>query len=365
MAMLHRMFDFCIIGGGIAGVSAAARLAPHGSVVILEREAHVAYHASGRSAALFEENYSKPAVTALARASREYFETAHGGVLSPRGFMMLCKDGDQDAFAHDKTTMGMQGLTMAEAAAMVPILDTSVVTQAAISPNARDIDTDLMMQNFLKDARAGGAVLHCGHGVSRLHKTGGHWAVGTDAGGEFTARHIINAAGAWVDEIAKLAGIPPLGVTPLRRSVARIAAPGGHDTRHWPMLFGPGETWWAKPDAGAFIVSLAEETPSAPMDAWPHDMDLAEGLERYQDYVTEPVTRPIASWAGLRTFAPDRCLVLGPSPHDPSFVWSAGQGGYGFLTAPAASQLVADLVTGATPSLAAPDVQALHPNRFA
>ena len=179
------------------------------------------------------------------------------------------------------------------------------------------------------------------------------------------AIQLINAAGAWADEIATLAGLAPLGLTPMRRSVARLAAPGGHDPSAWPMLFGPGERWYAKADAGALIVSLAEETPCAPMDAWPHDMDLAEALARYQDYVTEEVTRPISSWAGLRTFAPDRNLVLGAAPQEESFIWAVGQGGYGFFTAPAASQLVADTALGRRPQLSAEIVAQLSPARFA
>jgi glycine/D-amino acid oxidase-like deaminating enzyme len=150
----------------------------------------------------------------------------------------------------------------------------------------------------------------------------------------------------------------------MRRSVARLAAPGGHDPSTWPMLFGPGERWYAKADAGALIVSLAEETPSAPMDAWPHDLDLAEALARYQDYVTEEVTRPLSSWAGLRTFAPDRNLVLGAAPQEESFIWAVGQGGYGFFTAPAASQLVADTTLGRRSQLDAETVAQLSPARF-
>jgi len=175
----------------------------------------------------------------------------------------------------------------------------------------------------------------------------------------------VNAAGAWVDEIAVMAGIAPLGFQPYRRSMARIPAPVDHDVSDWPMVVGAGETWYAKPDAGALIVSPAEEDPLPPQDAWPDDMVLAEGLNRYAQHVTAPVARLLASWAGLRTFAPDRALVLGPSPQDPSFIWCAGQGGYGFLTAPAASQLLADLVGGQEPALDADVVASLRPDRFA
>jgi glycine/D-amino acid oxidase-like deaminating enzyme len=179
-----------------------------------------------------------------------------------------------------------------------------------------------------------------------------------------SARNLVNAAGAWVDVIAKMAGMLPIGITPLRRSMARIPAPGGHDVSGWPMLFGPGENWYAKPDAGALIVSPADEEPIEPMDAWADDMVLAEGLARYEAHVTEPVTRMLSNWAGLRSFAPDRNLVLGPDTQDASFIWMAGQGGYGFQTAPAASQLVADLVAGDASEIPAEMIAKLLPERL-
>jgi glycine/D-amino acid oxidase-like deaminating enzyme len=176
---------------------------------------------------------------------------------------------------------------------------------------------------------------------------------------------VVNAAGAWADRIAELAGIAPLGLTPCRRSMARIPAPAGHDVRAWPMFFGTGERWYAKPDAGQLLVSPAEEDAVEPHDAWADEMVLAQGLARYEEMVNEPVTRVTSNWAGLRSFSPDRALVLGPSVGDPSFVWSAGQGGYGFQTAPAASQLVADLVLGRPAELDPGLVAALSPQRFA
>ena len=167
-----------------------------------------------------------------------------------------------------------------------------------------------------------------------------------------------------VDQVAAMAGVRPLGFTPYRRSMARIPAPGGQDVGRWPMMFGPGEDWYAKPDAGALIVSPAEEDLMEPHDAWADDMVLAEGLARYEEMVTEPVTRLLASWAGLRTFAPDRVLVIGPDVGEPSFFWLAGQGGYGFQTCPAASRLAADLIAGRMPELDAGLVAQLDPARF-
>lgn len=348
-----------VIGGGIAGISAAARLSDHIHVTVLEQETALAYHASGRSAALFEPNYGNDAVKALNRASAAY----HQPYLTPRGFLLLGTAEDPALFAQDHAELGADEITVAEAVAHVPILDPTKITRAAFHADAQDIDTDRMVQDFARHVRASGGEVHTGQQVTAITHSAAGWQV-TTATDTHTADLVINAAGPWADHIATLAGVKPIGITPLRRSMARIAAPGGHDVSTWPMFFGAGETWYAKPDAGALIVSPADEDPSAPMDAWPEDMVLAEGLARYQTHVTEEVTRPLSTWAGLRSFAPDRTLVLGPDPDASGFVWSAGQGGYGFQTAPAASQLVADLALGRTPSLPQEAAAAFRPDRF-
>ncbi len=357
------MIDFLVIGGGIAGLSVGARLAKLGSVTLLERESALGYHTSGRSAAMFEETYGAASVVALNRASKAYLAGENGGVLGPRGLLLVGSADKAAAFAKDVIAMEMQTVSMAEALAMVPILNLDLVDRVAFHPGALDIDTDLLMQNFARSLRAQGGQIVLKSEVSAIRRTPTGWAV-TTKDKTYDARHIVNAAGSWADIIAQMAGIPAIGLTPLRRSMARIAAPGGHDVTHWPMIFGPGEDWYAKPDAGALIVSPAEEDASHPHDAFADDMVLAEGLERYQAHVTEPVTRMLANWAGLRTFAPDRQLVLGPDPVDPTFIWCAGQGGYGFQTSPAASQLVADLAAGATPMVDANTVAATNPARF-
>lgn len=354
--------DFLIIGGGIAGISAAARLSELGSVLLLEAEAAFAHHASGRSAALYEPHYGAPAVVGLSMASEPHFR-ALPDVLSPRGLMLVAKAEAREAFEHDLKKMAFEPISVAEARAIVPILNPDVVALAGHATHAEDIDTDLLLQGFLREARGRGAKALTGARVNGIAKIAGGWQV-TSAAGIFTGRLLVNAAGAWVDEVAKMAGITPLGFTPNRRSMARIPAPGGHDVSKWPMMFGPGEDWYAKPDAGALIVSPAEEHPMEPHDAWADDMVLAEGLARYEEMVTEPVTRLISNWAGLRTFAPDRVLVIGRDQRDPSFFWLAGQGGYGFQTSPAASRLTADLIAGRVPEIGGDLVAQLSPARF-
>ena len=356
------MTDFLIIGGGIAGISAAARLSELGSVTVLEAEAALAHHASGRSAALYEPRYGAPAVVELSLASEDHFR-ATDNILSPRGLMIVAKAGQRDDFEIEIRDMHMTRCTLEEARAIVPILNPSTVAMTAYADHAWDIDTDLLLQGFVREAKSRGAQIVTDARATAIAKGGEGWIVTTKAG-EFTGRLLINAAGAWVDEIATMASIRPIGFTPNRRSMARIPAPGNHDIARWPMIFGAGETWYAKPDAGALIVSPAEEDPQTPHDAWADDMVLAEGLARYEEMVTEPVTRLISNWAGLRTFAPDRVLVIGRDARDPSFFWLAGQGGYGFQTCPAASRLAADLIGGRATTVSSNLIHALDPARF-
>ncbi len=356
------MIDFLIIGGGVAGTSAAARLSQLGKVVLLEGEDALAYHTSGRSAAMFEENYGKPSTIELNKASRRFHEDA--GVLSPRGLMLIGTSDDTEAFDTDQHQMQLETISIEDAKAMVPILNEGVVNRAAYHASAWDIDTDKLIQTFARMARENGGAITTKSSVAAITRTEHGWSV-TAGDTTYEARNLVNAAGAWVDHIAEMAGITPLGFTPLRRSMARIPAPGGHDVSTWPMLFGPGERWYAKADAGALIVSPAEEDPTTPHDAYADDMVLAEGLARYEAHVTEPVNRLLSSWAGLRTFASDRTLVIGLDTRDPSFIWCAGQGGYGMQSAPAASQLLADLISGSASALPSETIAALLPQRFA
>ena len=354
------MDDFLVIGGGVAGLTAAAHLSELGRVTLIEREDALGHHASGRSAALFEEQYGLPSTRALNRASRAHHEAA--GVLSPRGLMLIGSPEVADRFAHDMDDMGLEPLDADEARARVPILGPRV-DRAGIHEDAFDIDTHELMQGFARTLKANGGRHLTGRGATAIARTASGWRV--EAGEAFEARTLVNAAGAWADMVAVMAGLEPLGLTPLRRSMARLKAPGGHDVARWPMLFGPGETWYAKPDAGALLVSPAEEDPvDEPHDAYADDMVLAEGLARYEEWVTEPVTRPVATWAGLRTFAPDRNLVIGPDPVEPAFLWCAGQGGYGMQTSPAAGRLLADRVAGRAPCIEAEFAAMLDPARL-
>ena len=265
------MFDFLVIGGGIAGISAAARLSSLGKCLVLEREPHLAYHSSGRSAALYEVNYGSPSTIALAKAGRKDFDSLLSGVLSPRGFILLCLRGEETQYESDVRQMKLTEISINEAVGMVPILNQNDVLRAAVSMTAQDIDTDMMIQKFARLLRDNGSQIETNREVKSIKKISDGWRLETDQG-TFMAKMLINAAGAWGDEVAKMANIPEIGLTPMRRSVARLSPPSNLDVKGWPVLFGPGERWYAKPDAGGLIVSLAEETPSPPMDAWAHEL---------------------------------------------------------------------------------------------
>ncbi len=356
------MRDYLIIGGGIAGLSVAAELARAGqSACLLEAETALGYHASGRSAAMFLEAYGNPAVRALNSASAETHAATE--VLSKRGFLMVSAPDREALFEREHASFGAEELSPAEAREIWPILNTAHCSRAAWLETAFDLDTDRLLQHYAKSARHMGAQIRTGQAVTAIRHLGNGWQV-TTQDGAFEAKRLVNAAGAWADEVARMAGVAPIGIRPLRRSMARLPAPDGLDTRAWPFVDEAGEDWYAKPDAGAWLVSPADEDPVEPQDAWADDMVIAEGLARYQPFATVEVTRVETTWAGLRSFAPDRALVLGPDPTAPDFLWCAGQGGYGFQTAPAAARLLADLATGRPPELGPELVASLLPNRL-
>ncbi len=351
-----------VIGGGVAGLSVAAELAQHAHVTLLETETSLGYHTSGRSAAAFLGFYGNTITQALNAATLPKLLSVPD-VASQRGYLLLCKEDEADAFEAAVNTLGLTKITFAQASEKVGILNPETCVHCAWHPDVYDLDTDLLLQYFQRSARTHGAKIVTGVQVSSLSHGPNGWLVGSD-GQQWQADIVVNAAGAWADDIAAMAGLPKLGIQPMRRSMARIDLPAGTDCAHWPFFEGLDNSWYAKPDAGALIVSPADEDPVAPQDAWADDMVLAEGLARYEEMVTAPVTRLLANWAGLRSFAPDRSLVIGPDATNPEFVWLAGQGGYGFQTCFAAAQLTADLILGRTPELPDSIVAALLPSRF-
>lgn len=357
------MTDIIIIGGGIAGLSAAAEISPHASVLLLEAEDVLGYHASGRSAAMFLADFGNEIIRELNYASTEHHHTANGGVLSERGMMMIARPQERTDFVKEFTAFNMSEISPSEARTIVPILHPRNTAFAAYREGVYDLDADRLLQYYAKTARLNGTQIKTKAPATSITKSGKRWIVTTPKA-TYSAPILINASGAWIDKIAKLSNISTLGFQAYRRSMARLPAPGGHDVSKWPFMDGVNERWYAKPDAGSWIVSPSEEHAVEAHDAWADDMVLAEGLDRYSEMVSEPVTHVQSSWAGLRTFAPDRSLVIGADNRDPSFYWLGGQGGYGFQTAPAASRLIAQLLLGQATDLPKTIVQALTPKRF-
>ncbi len=355
------MVDFLVIGGGIAGLSAGARLSEFGSVVLVEAEDQLGYHSSGRSAALYEADYGAPATVIVARGS--FTELSDLGVLSPRGFLVVGRHQDRAAFEADVEALKLAVIPCDEAVQRFPILRPEAVAFAGYTDAAQNIDTDRLMQIYARKIRENSGQIRTKSPVQALERTKDGWKA-TVAGEVIDARKIVNAAGAWADGVAAMAGLEAIKITPHRRSIAQLPAPDGHDVSGWPMVIGAGETWYAKPEAGKLLVSPAEQEPTTAHDAFTDDLVLAEGLARYEEMITVPVTRVETSWAGLRSFAPDRTLVLGPDPVDPAFVWCAGQGGQGFLSAPCAARVLAESVGGPASGLSLDVLQALSPARF-
>lgn len=361
--------DVIIIGGGIAGISAGACLARDLSVRVLEGESRIGYHATGRSAAILIRNYGNTTLRALNLASAPFLEApeevSDATLLSPRGEMLVA---GEDELAHleayvDGST-GMEILTGQQAQDLVPILRAEAIASAAIEWDAQDIDVDRMLSGYARLLRRRGGTVETDVRVRGLHRESGHWSVVCDHD-TYSAAIVINAAGAWAGQVGRMAGACDIALAPLRRSAAILPAPEGQDISRWPLFAPATESWYAKPEAGKLLVSPAEEDPVEPHDAWADDMVLAEGLDRFERAVDYTVSRVETSWAGLRTFAPDRTPVVGMDPVADGFFWLAGQGGYGVQTAPALSTLTSEMILGGPTSLASHIVDALSPRRFA
>ena len=360
--------DVIIIGGGIAGISAGACLARHLSVLVLEGEARIGYHATGRSAAILIRNYGNATLRALNLASAPFLEApeevSDESLLSPRGEMLVAGEEElADLAAYVDGSTGMEILTGRQAQELVPILRAEAIVKAAIEWDAQDIDVDRMLSGYARLLRRRGGAVETEGSVRGIRRENGHWTVTTDRE-SYSAAIVINAAGAWAGEVGRMAGATDIPLAPLRRSAAILPPPVGLDISRWPLFAPATESWYAKPEAGKLLVSPAEEDPVEPHDAWADDMVLAEGLDRFERSVDYTVSRVETSWAGLRTFAPDRTPVVGMDPAADGFFWLAGQGGYGVQTAPALSTLTEQMILGGPTSLRPDIVDALLPDRF-
>ncbi|QTT90801.1 NAD(P)/FAD-dependent oxidoreductase [Pseudomonas chlororaphis] len=348
--------DFIIIGGGIAGASTGYWLSRHGRVLVLERESHPAYHSTGRSAALYTAAYGTPQVRALTLASRDFFDAPPEGfcehpLLSPRGEMTVDFTGDptelNNQYLSAKATVPeMQLLSADEACARLPILRREKVHGALYDPSASDIDTDALHQGYLRGIRRNQGEVRTDCEVLGLRRDEqGQWQVQT-AGQTFSAPILINAAGAWADQVGVMAGARSLGLQPKRRAAFIFAGPEGVDIHHWPMLVSLDESFYMKPDAGMFLGSPANADPVEPHDVQPEELDIAMGIYQIEEATTLSIRRPTRTWAGLRSFVSDGDLLAGFDTQVPGLFWVAAQGGYGIQTSPAMGQASAALVRG-------------------
>ena len=344
--------DFLVIGGGIAGLSAAARLAAHGRVLVIEAESAPGYHSSGRSVAFSHYGIGDEAVRAMTAWSRAFFED------DPT----LARTAATLYFADDasRPRLDSLGSAMAEFSDAIEPVDAAAIARlcpavrtgagAAIAglydPTGLKLDADALLQRFAREMRAKGGQMLTGRRVASIEATGGGWRVRDETGETHEAPVLVNAAGAWADRIAAMAGVDPLGLAPRRRTIIVVDPPAGAEIAGWPFVHSVAGDFYMLPEAGRLLVSPVDEVEDDPCDAAPEDYDIALAADRLEHYTTVAVTRIAHRWAGLRTFTSDRVPTAGFAADAPGFFWLAGQGGYGLQTAPAMSAAVESLVAG-------------------
>jgi D-arginine dehydrogenase len=369
-------FDVIVLGAGMAGASIAAELAASARVLLVEMEDQPGRHTTGRSAAMFFESYGNPVVRALTRASRSFLlqpprDIADAPLMHRRDAFIVADAASLDAVAAMEASTDSEGcvrrVAPAEVLARCPILRPDRVAAALMDDSGHDIDVAGLHQGWLRRLRQRGGTLMLDAGPALLQRSDGRWSV-QGRQGRWRAPRVVNATGAWADEVVAQAGVPRIGLQPKRRTAVMLPAPEGHDIRNWPLVSDIHETCYFKPDAGQLLLSPANEDDSPPCDAAPEELDIALAAHRFEELTTVPVRRILHRWAGLRTFAPDRSPVVGYDPAAEGLFWFAGQGGYGIQMAPAMARAGAALALGRPlpPDIAAQgvDAKALSPARL-
>ena len=349
--------DILVIGGGIAGLSAAARLAERARVTVVEREAMIGTHSSGRSATFYHFGLGNRPVRALTAASRGFFEAPPAEVnpeplcrATPALFIATDEMRPElDALEADMRlfTDTVERIGAAGAEALVPVLRTGEggIVDAVVDHGGRRLDADRLLHGFARKLRARGGRIVTDAELTALTFEGGLWRATTSAG-SFAAPVVVNAAGAWADAVAETAGVPPLGLQPLRRTIIMFDPPAGVDAADWPFTKTATDQFYMLPEAGRLLASPVDEVPDEPCDAQPEDYDLALAAWRVEEFTTMSVPRIAHRWAGLRTFAADRVPVAGFAPGHDGFFWLAGQGGFGLQTSPAMADAAGALLEG-------------------
>lgn len=345
--------DVLIIGGGMAGASCGYFLAGEAKVVLLEREEQPGYHTTGRSAALFYESYGNAVIRRITRATRPFLESppdgfAAGPILSPRGMLTVATAGlagRLEEMSRQEAGPRTEAVDGDALFALAPFLRRDRVVAGVYEPDAMDIDVNALLQGFLRGLRARGGQTVTDAEVRSLRRHGGAWQVETRAGA-FSAPVVVNAAGAWCDAIARLAGVPPVGLVPKRRTAFTFDPPAGGDVARWPGVDMCDESWYVIPSGGRILGSPADETPSEPCDAQPDEYDVAVAVDRIMTDTTLDIRRLASKWAGLRSFVADKSPVVGLDPASDGFLWLAGQGGYGIQTSAGMGRLSAAMALG-------------------
>jgi D-arginine dehydrogenase len=349
-------FDFTVVGAGIAGASIAYELSRDCTVCLLEAEERPGVHATGRSAALFAPSYGGREMRALTRASKGFFLAPPDGfsdspLLRERGCLYIARSDQHNLLTGLVAAIRTSGGTLLDLPAevafeRVPLLRRDYVAEAVFDPDAMDIDVNSVHQGFMRGARTNGTRVITNHRLGRISREKDQWSIQLNDGQLIQARVLINAAGAWADEVAQACGALPIGLQPLRRTALLIEPPENVDIRSWPAVIDAEELFYFKPDGGKLLLSPADETPAVPGDVQPDDLDVAIAVDRVEKALDIEVRRVTHSWAGLRTFSPDRAPVCGYDPRITGFFWCAGQGGYGIQSAPAMARAAASLARG-------------------
>lgn len=346
-------FDVCIVGGGIAGVSVAASLSSSRHVVLVEREPTLAFHTTGRSAALYFESYGHASIRSLTKASRRYFEappvgTTDAPLLTPRGALTIARPHqlariDQAELDAQTATTEVRRLSPDQVADIVPSVRAELLAAALWEPDAADMDVAGIHQSFVRTIRSRGGEIRTTAPLTAAAPQSGGWVI-TVGEARLRCDVLVDAAGAWGDVVAGIAGVAPLGLAPKRRTAFMV---GGDDAwRGWPLVVDADHDFYFKPDGSQLLCSLADETLSEPCDARPEEIDVALAIERINAATTLDVRSVRSAWAGLRTFLSDGGMAIGFDPDAEGFFWLVGQGGTGIQTAPAAGSLAAALISG-------------------